>query len=299
MLPRRFTDPFGTRLLALEKNIVKLRALEMLLVMFYVEELKRDVIDRIQRTESFYSRLSGGATSTQRVPKGIKNPVDQALNALVADGAITAAEKMEIVGFIDFRNVIGHQMHNLFVDVSPERIAHEMSVLTPELLPKYDYDAVVRLQHFQKRLDGLYRTHHYVRGMNYNRLLFRAAEKTFISDIAKTRKRISKLVKIRQEQIKRLNAELSLEGSELVGELDPQHPLSKYDDGRLTRRGIEICYRLFEMGKSMPAVAHITGLSLIATRKRRRMWTALGGLNRVREDIATIPHRKFYRLDDD
>jgi hypothetical protein len=47
------------------------------------------------------------------------------------------------------------------------------------------------------------------------------------------------------------------------------------------------------MGKSVMAVAHLTGLSLIAARKRQRMWMALGGLERNKVDIATIPHRRF------
>jgi hypothetical protein len=96
-----------------------------------------------------------------------------------------------------------------------------------------------------------------------------------------------------------LNSELSLEGTEFAGDWDPQHPLSRYDDGRLTARGVEICYRLFDMGKSTMAVAHLTGLSLIAARKRQRMWKALGDVDRVKVDIATIPHRKFYARHED
>lgn len=43
----------------------------MILVLFYAEELKRDVLDTIQATDSL--------AATQRVPKGTKNPVDKAL----------------------------------------------------------------------------------------------------------------------------------------------------------------------------------------------------------------------------
>jgi hypothetical protein len=159
MRPKRFTDPLGSKLPALEQNILKYRAMEMLLVMYYAEELKRGVLNRIH------------------VPKGTKNAVDKALNALVADRAITAAEKMEVVKLIDYRNVIGHQMHNLLLDISPERIARDMITYLPERLPRYDYEAAARLRHFLYLFDGLYRTHHYVVELNFDRLLFGAAGK--------------------------------------------------------------------------------------------------------------------------
>jgi len=56
--------------------------------------------------------------------------------------------------------------------------------------------------------------------------------------------------------------------------MHPRHPLNRYDDGRLTGCGVEICYRLFDIGKSAMAVVHLTGLSLVAACKRQRMWIA-------------------------
>ena len=101
MRRRRFTDPLGSKLPALEQNILKYRAMEMLLVLFYAEELKRDVLNRIRTTDRLRSEAQGDGTASERVPKGSKNPVDKALNALVADRAITADEKVEIVKLID------------------------------------------------------------------------------------------------------------------------------------------------------------------------------------------------------
>ena len=299
MASKQFTDPYGTKLLALEQNILKHRAMEMLLVMFYAEELKRGVLNRIQNTDRLMSRFRDGNAELERVPIGTKNAVDNALAALVTDHAITAEQKTEIVGLIDYRNVIGHQMHNLLLDVSPERIARDMITYLPERLPKYNYKAVTRLRYFLDLLDGLYRTHHYVMELNLDRMLFKSAEKTFLAELKRLELKISRLGKIRQAQIEILNSELSLKGTELKGDLDPRHPLSRYDNGRLTKLGIEICYRLFDMGKSLMAVAHLTGLSLTATRKRRKIWAALGGRHRAKADIAAIPHRKFYARYDD
>ncbi|MDE2113161.1 MAG: hypothetical protein KGJ79_18675 [Alphaproteobacteria bacterium] len=135
-----FIDPLGTRLPALERSLLRLRAFEMILVLFYAEELKRDVLDTIQATDHL--------SATRRVPKGVKNPVDKALDALVADKAITAAEKTEIVGLIDYRNAVGHQIHNLLADLGAEKIVRWVltyAASNPKI-PKYRYDALPRLR---------------------------------------------------------------------------------------------------------------------------------------------------------
>jgi hypothetical protein len=110
--------------------------------------------------------------------------------------------------------------------------------------------------------------------------------------------KVRALGKQRQERIKVLNSEISLKGTKLSGDRDPQHPLSKYDDGRLTMRGVEICYQLFDMGKSAMAVAHLTGLSLGAARKRGKMWAAAGGASRAKAKVEELPRRKFYTRHD-
>jgi hypothetical protein len=143
-LGRRYTDPLGTRLPALEQNVLKLRAFEMVLILFYAEELKREVLDIIQTTDGLSSRLRSQNAPLPRVPKDEKKPVEKALNALIADRAITAKQKTEIVGLIDYRNKIAHQLHNLLLDLSPTRIAREIMQYLPKSVPRHDYNAVER-----------------------------------------------------------------------------------------------------------------------------------------------------------
>ena len=287
-----FTDPLGSRLPALERNLIRLRAFHMILILFYAEELKRDVLDTIQATDHL--------SATQRVPKRIKNPVDKALEALVADKAITAAEKKEIVGLIDYRNAIGHQIHNLLADLGAEKVVRwvlEYAASNPKI-PKYRYDALPRLRHYRAKINGLYRTHHYIRTIDHDHLLFGLADKVFLEEIKRLDKRIQQLMAVRSSEIKIINAELSLAGTDLTGQWHPAGPYSKYDDGRLTRIGAEICYRLFDMGKSPFAIAHLCRMSLAAARRRQRQWSSLGGRRRKSVDLTGLPRRKFYRSDD-
>ncbi|MCA1436808.1 hypothetical protein I6F33_28075 [Bradyrhizobium sp. BRP20] len=220
----RFTDPLGSALPALEQNILKYRAIQMLLVMFYAEELKREILDRIQATDGWL--VKGQA---ERVPKGIKNPVDKAPNALIADGEIKPSEKKEIVELIDYRNMVAHQMHNMLGDLSPTRYTRDLALFGSNA-PKYNYEAVKRLQHYHKLFDEMYRTHHYIMTVNFNSMLFRAAEKTFLTEIKRLDGKIKRQLRKRNAAMKKINAEMSLTGTGLEDEYAPGHPRNHQDD---------------------------------------------------------------------
>jgi len=125
-------------------------------------------------------------------------------------------------------------------------------------------------------------------------LMFTSAERTLLADIKKLRSKIRKLAKTRSADIEPLNAELQVEEGTPDQE-QHRHPPNQYDNKRLTQRGEEICYRLFDNGKSPMAVAHLMGISLKAARKRHGMWRAAGGAGRLSVDLSTLPERKFFR----
>jgi hypothetical protein len=128
-----------------------------------------------------------------------------------------------------------------------------------------------------------------------NTLLFQAAEKIFLSEIKRLDRKIVRQLKERNAAINKLNAEMSLEGTGLEAEYAPDHPRNHFEDKRLTKRGVETCYRLFDLGKSEMAVAHLMRLSLFAVKKRRKMWVKLGGKSRTTVGIETLPDRKHSR----
>lgn len=280
--------------------MLKLRAIQMVLVMFYAEELKRKVLNLIQATDGLLVKLKPDGSRHERVPKGTKNSVDKALNALIEDGAITPEEKTEIVSLIDYRNIIGHRVHELVADLSTERYVREMVDWGADRIREFDYEAVERLRHFHQRLGSLYRTHHYVMTLSANGLMFEAAERTFRSEIKRLKRKINGLHAVRRKEVIALNTEMSLTGTEFDNaERYPAHPLHKYEDGRLTQRGVEICYRLFDSDRSPMAVAHLMDISLQAARHRYKLWNASGGKTRAAVNYEYLPRRKFYRKYDD
>lgn len=276
MTTRHFSDPYGTRQPALEQSLVKHRAYQMLLAIFYAEELKRQVL----RLNYF--------------PAGTKKMLDKSLQRLVDDHAITAAEKGEIVDLIDHRNNIAHQMHNLLVDLSPNAYTRDFA----KFVPQHKHDAVARLAYFLGRVDKISASRITVLG--FERFHFEFAERTLLSEIARLERNITKLFAIRSLALEGVNGEIrSLKANGFAGDLDPRHPLNRYDDGRLTHRGAEICYRLLDADKSPITVAHLLRISLVAARKRHRSWVALGGKARAKVEISALPKRRFYRRDDD
>lgn len=291
-----FLDPLGTRLPALEQNILKLRAMQMVLIMFYAEDLKRRILDVIQTTDRIMESLQPDSSRQERILRGTKNPVSKALDALIADRAITADEKTEIVSLIDYRNIIGHRLHELVADLNPNRYARELSEFRSDRIKEFNYGAVERLQHFHRRLGDLYRTHHYVTTISMDGLMFEGAERTFLSEIKKLERKIRRLHIVRKQEIEAINAELSLASTEFDSDdRYPTHPLHKYDNGRLTLRGVEVCYRLYDSGRSLSAVAHLMKMSLRAARHRRKLWAASGGSTRPKINYDDLPCRKFYR----
>jgi hypothetical protein len=63
-------------------------------------------------------------------------------------------------------------------------------------------------------------------------------------------------------------------------EIDPRDPTNKLENGKLSDRGVEVCYRLFDAGKSRYAVGAEMEISFGAATHRFEAWKKAGGLNR-------------------
>ncbi|MGY6164175.1 hypothetical protein [Paraburkholderia strydomiana] len=72
---------------------------------------------------------------------------------------------------------------------------------------------------------------------------------------------------------------------EAPDEFDPKDPANKFPDGKLTPRGVEICYRLFDAGKSRYAVGALMDISFSAADNRYSAWQHAGGLEREKQPL--------------
>jgi DNA-binding NarL/FixJ family response regulator len=63
-------------------------------------------------------------------------------------------------------------------------------------------------------------------------------------------------------------------------QFDPKDSRNKTTDGKFTPRGVEVCYRLFDMGKTRYAVAEAMNISFGAATHRLNAWKKAGGRDR-------------------
>jgi hypothetical protein len=265
MLPHNLK---GARLPALERNLLKYRALEMMVVLFQVEHLREFVLDSIRATDRFRRPRN------PRIPPDAKKVYEKAWAILVADGILTQAESDEIQGLVDYRNIIAHEIQWLVCDVGDTRFARDYAGWRGV---KYDYKAAAKLKHYRDKIEGGFTAKGYIMSLSLDSVAFAAAEKTYEQEVQRLQRKITHQLDVRNEEIRMLKAELRKHDSALPFEAHPSHPLNKTANGRLTKRGVDTCYRLFAENTSTLAVAHLMRISYRAAVKRRRAWEKVRG----------------------
>ncbi len=204
----------------------------------------------------------------------------------------TETEAEELKSLLDYRNDIAHRMHLVMADVSPiywviDHVKfHE---------PTYKGQALDRLRLYTKSLWERARGK-LTLSLSMDGVLFEFAEQVFEHDLKRLDEKIRKQLKKEEQRLELINAELDLQGTELIDDLSPRFPANhrpsySYGDdyipatGHLTERGAEICYRLFDLGKSPIAVAYLMGMTLRSAERRKKSWKMAGGKERPKQEI--------------
>lgn len=164
---------------ALEKSILKYRALQMVLLLHQVESFRAFLIGSIRRTDSLPST---GPSS--RLPAGTSGPLQKALGILVAEAIITDAESCDLQDIVDLRNKVGHTVHELVQDISAPPGMGKRGLT-------YDYGALDRFERYRRKI---------ARGMmskfllqiDFRDVVFEQAEAAYKEELARLRKRIDR-----------------------------------------------------------------------------------------------------------
>ncbi|MBW7910359.1 MAG: hypothetical protein H3C49_03655 [Alphaproteobacteria bacterium] len=165
------------RLPALERNILKYRALEMVIILFYAEHIKNFAYNSLKAT----SRLNG-----RELPE--KKKYEKTWEILVNDEIINEEESKEIQSLINYRNDIGHRIVDLTYDLSNSPYAQSYKELHGI---KYDYNARIRLKYFSEELPKRMRGK-YIQSLSMKPLLFEAAEKTYDEELLRLGNKIAR-----------------------------------------------------------------------------------------------------------
>lgn len=126
---------------SLERNILKLRALQMSLVLFHVEHLKRFVIGSLQATDT--------VLGTNRLSEG-KKLLERAWKIVVEEGILTDEESEQIQDLIGYRNDIAHKFHVMTLDLSHEKFVQDAVSIQGQ---RYDYFALNRVRKISKKVN--------------------------------------------------------------------------------------------------------------------------------------------------
>lgn len=122
--------PYGKTPTAWEADILKIRAFEMVLILFYMEGLRRFIMGSIKATDKLHgvNRLSDGKPKTKEGKK-----LELACAVQVSDGVINQAESDELKELVGYRNIIGHKIHDLTVDVGANSglVRHDPKTFEP------------------------------------------------------------------------------------------------------------------------------------------------------------------------
>jgi hypothetical protein len=251
--------PKGRRLPALERNILKYRAFEMVVLLFLIEDLRSYVLGTIR------------ANDKQAIPEGTKKSYEKAWAYLVDSGVITQDESDDIRELVDYRNTIAHDIQRFTYDLGQENFVLDYGRAYPV---KYDYGARERLKTYREKIEKGLR--HMIVVLSFDELMFEAAERTFEQELARLRKKIDRLYAEREKEMKHLNEELAMVKDKELQRIGLYHPGNQAENGKLTERGVRVCEALFERKLGLLAVSYLMRLSYRATSRRYKAWKAKG-----------------------
>lgn len=332
----RYDDPRGGRASALERNILRYRATEATVYLFYAEEVRDFMLTDVHRAavrrpgdaiweqpeerrlHRVFNDLLMDAEREKKLPaedaEALRRafPIERqqgkrlkvAFAYAIRIGIVTEAEAAELKALLDYRNDIAHRIHLVMSDISRDYWAIDHVAYAA---PTYKGEALDRLRAFRRSLGERARGQ-LLLTLSMDSMLFEFAEHVFEQDLKRLDRLITKQIARERERYEAINAELDLRGTEFVDDLSPRFPANHrpgrqgYGDdyipatGHLTIRGIEICYRLFDLCKSPTAVAYLMGMTLRAAERRQGSWIKAGGLQRVRAEVERFDVRSMRRL---
>ncbi len=250
--------PSGKRLPALEKNILKYRAFEMMLVIYYVEHLKKFVSGSIELINELAVRDNIGRTVKKRMD-----------DFLLEEGILSAQQVKELRTLLStYRNEIAHDIHNLTYDIA---LRPDIELLKEHRGIIYDYSALQKLKEYKKLVSERISRKFACRlsSMSYD---FETAKLTYEEELSRLAIKIKRQFKARHDETTKLQAELDLPDYFSTDEWSTGHPLNKTSSGKLTDRGITILHRLLELGKSPLAISYLMRISLSTSQRHLKKW---------------------------
>ncbi len=180
---------------SLESNVLKLRALEMVLIVFYMEDLRRFIIKAVTLTNQFQQ---------QPAPLPDGDILKQATKTLMDAGVLSKDQRTEFNKLVAYRNIIGHEPHFLTVDVGPYEDLAEMIAIKSRNPSGYDGTMLDRVIKMRKHLHEAV-AKKFIMELSFDSLMFEAAEKTYLTEIKRLKSEIASQIELLKSKVDEAN----------------------------------------------------------------------------------------------
>ncbi|WP_175783756.1 hypothetical protein [Burkholderia ambifaria] len=265
--------PNGKTLARWEADLLKLRAFEMVLILFYVEDLKQFILASIQFTDKVngVNRLEDDEPENQQSREGKK--IKRARAVLVSEGIITQAESNELKELLDYRNTVAHRTQHLTVDVGAYSGLTKRDRKTFKPIPAYDYSAATRAKQLRKKImEGM--RGKFIMSVSIGSLAFEAAETTYATEIKRLQTRVNKGIDQANAVIAETNRIIDAIPRSVKESVHRDLPRATNNRGTLNKLGASYVFRLFEEQATPLAVAYMMRISLRSANFWFEKWQA-------------------------
>lgn len=249
--------PNGPAPTALESNVLKLRALEMILIVFYMEDLRRFIIKAVTLSNQFQQ---------QPAPLPSGDLLKHATKTLLDAGVLTKDQRTEFNKLVAYRNIIGHEPHFLTVDVGPYEDLAEMIAIKSRNPSGYDGTMLDRVIKMRKHIHEAV-AKKFIMEVSSDSLMFEAAEKTYLTEIKRLKAKIASHLKKLKSQIDEANESIKKIPKKVLEEAEPFHPMHYKNNGTLSASGIDCVKKLYQAGATPLAVSHLMKISLTSAKR--------------------------------
>jgi hypothetical protein len=253
--------PKGKNLPALERNVLKYRSIEMLLVLFKAEHIKSFIIDTLITTEEFRSLHRNVEPKITRTTKRV---FQKALEILIDDQVLSIQDADLLKEIIDYRNNIAHDLHALTADLSTD-VVYTTSIYESK---KFDSGKLIDLE---KITELIYKNmaSKYIMPLQFSTVVFSSIEKTYKKELKILSNKIQKQIKTRLNEINTINKEidsLSQDDLKLLNEpiREPNQTISKH--------GVKCIYYFFQKRLKDLTICHVLQINYKTIKKYKNKW---------------------------
>lgn len=176
--------PHAPKPTTLESNELKQRALEMVLIIFYMEDLRRFILGAISATDKITGTNRLFKDDEDKKENNSSKIIKKATAILMGEGVLTQEQRTEFNKLMGYRNTIGHEPHDLRVDVGAYSNLSVLTTTNKKHPGGYDSSILERIikirDHIHKAIPKKF-----VMKFNFDSLMFEAAEKTYLVEISR------------------------------------------------------------------------------------------------------------------